>query len=138
MNTQVRLLGARRFMPLFATQTLGAFNDNLFKSAFVMLVTYGTAMRTGFDPGVLAAMAGGALIAPFFLFSATAGELADRFERSRLLQILKAAELVAVFGAAAALLIGDLALSLVLLFLLGTQAAFSSPVKYALIPQHLA
>jgi hypothetical protein len=49
MNTQVRLLGARRFVPLFATQTLGAFNDNLFKSAFVMLVTYGTVMRTGFD-----------------------------------------------------------------------------------------
>ena len=62
MNTQVRLLGARRFMPLFATQTLGAFNDNLFKSAFVMLVTYGTARRGSFDPGVLAALAGGALI----------------------------------------------------------------------------
>src|SRR5438876_697053 len=100
MNTQVRLLGARRFMPLFATQTTGAFNDNLFKSAFVMLVTYGTTMRTGYDPGVLAAMAGGALIAPYFLFSALAGELADRFERARLLQILKAAELVAVLGAA--------------------------------------
>ena len=87
---------------------------------------------------MVAAIAGGALIAPFFLFSATAGELADRFERSRLLQILKAAELVAVFGAAAALLTGNLALSLVLLFVLGTQAAFSSPVKYALLPQHLA
>src|SRR5579862_7779157 len=73
MNTQVTLLGARRFMPLFATQTLGAFNDNLFKSAFVMLVTYGTAMRGGFEPGVLAACAGGALIAPYFLFSALAG-----------------------------------------------------------------
>src|SRR6266851_5393163 len=77
MNTQVSLLGARRFMPLFATQTLGAFNDNLFKSAFVMLVTYGTAMRTDFDPGVLAAMAACALIAPYFLFSALAGELID-------------------------------------------------------------
>ena len=87
---------------------------------------------------MVAATAGGALIAPFFLFSATAGELADRFERSRLLQFLKAAQLVAVFGAAAALLTGNLALSLVLLFVLGTQAAFSSPVKYALLPQHLA
>ena len=74
---------ARRFLPLLLTQTLGAFNDNLFKSAFVMLVTYGAA--AGLDPGVVAAIAGGALIAPFFLFSATAGELADRFERSRLL-----------------------------------------------------
>jgi acyl-[acyl-carrier-protein]-phospholipid O-acyltransferase / long-chain-fatty-acid--[acyl-carrier-protein] ligase len=136
MSKQIELLRARRFLPLLLTQTLGAFNDNLFKSAFVMLITYGAA--AGPDPGVVAAIAGGALIAPFFLFSATAGELADRFERSRLLQILKGAELVAVFGAAAALLTGNLALSLVLLFLLGTQAAFSSPVKYALLPQHLA
>src|SRR5580693_361005 len=136
MSKQIELLRARRLVPLLLTQTTGAFNDNLFKSAFIMLITYGAA--AGPDPGVVAAIAGGALIAPFFLFSATAGELADRFERSRLLQILKAAELVAVFGAAAALLTGDLALSLVLLFVLGTQAAFSSPVKYALLPQHLA
>ena len=76
MNNQLTLLGARRFMPLFATQASGAFNDNLFKSAFVMLVTYGTARSASIDPGVLAALAGGALIAPFFLFSALAGELA--------------------------------------------------------------
>src|SRR6266446_1017675 len=136
MSKQIELLRARRFLPLFLTQILGALNDNLFKSAFIMLITYGTA--AALDPGMVAAIAGAALIAPFFLFSATAGELADRFERSRLLQILKAAELVAVFGAAAALLSGDLVLSLALLFLLGTQAAFSSPVKYALLPQHLA
>jgi acyl-[acyl-carrier-protein]-phospholipid O-acyltransferase / long-chain-fatty-acid--[acyl-carrier-protein] ligase len=138
MGSQFRLLGARRFLPLFATQTLGAFNDNLFKSAFVMLVTYSTAMRSSFDPAVLSAIAGGALIAPYFLFSALAGELADRFERARLLQILKAAELVAVLGAAAALFVDSLALSFFTLFMLGTQAAFSSPVRYALLPQHLA
>src|SRR3984893_13581134 len=136
MSRQIELLQARRSLPLFLTQILGAFNDNLFKSAFVMLITYGAA--AALDPGVVAAIAGAALIAPFFLFSATAGELSGRFERSRLLQILKAAELVAVFGAAAALLSGDLALSLVLLFVLGAQAAFSRPVKYALLPQHLA
>src|ERR1051325_4994706 len=104
MSTLSRLMRARRFVPLFVTQTLGAFNDNLFKSAFVMLVTYGAARGKGFDPGVIAAIAGGMLIAPFFLFSALAGELADRFERSRLLQILKAAELATVVAAAAALL----------------------------------
>ncbi|HEX3419283.1 MAG TPA: MFS transporter, partial [Stellaceae bacterium] len=136
MSKQIELLRARRFLPLLLTQTTGAFNDNLFKSAFIMLITYGAA--AGPDPGVVAAIAGGALIAPFFLFSATAGELADRFERSRLLQILKAAELVAVFGAAAALVTGNLVLSMTLLFVLGAQAAFSSPVKYALLPQHLA
>src|SRR5438105_15869843 len=138
VSRQIELLGARRFLPLFAAQTSGAFNDNLFKSAFVMLVTYGTALRTSMDAGTVAAIAGGALIAPFFLFSALAGELADRFERSRLLQILKAAELVAVLGAAAALLADRLALSFLSLFVLGAQAAFSSPVRYALLPQHLA
>src|SRR5579864_5496834 len=138
VSSQVQLLGARRFLPLFLAQTLGAFEDNLFKSAFVMLVTYGTAMRSGIEPGALAAIAGGALIAPFFLFSATAGELADRFERSRLLQILKAAELLTILAAIAALLANSLALSLVALFALGAQATFSSPVRYALLPQHLA
>lgn len=137
MSSQLRLLAARRFLPLLATQTLGAFEDNLFKSAFVMLVTYGTAMKGGFDPATVAAMAGGALIAPFFLFSALAGELADRFERSRLLQVLKAAELLTVLAAGAALLAGSLWLCFVALFALGAQATFSSPVRYALLPQHL-
>ena len=129
MSKQIELLRARRCLPLLLPQTLGAFNDNLFKSAFVMLITYGAA--AGPDPGVVAAIAGGAWIAPFFLFSATAGELADRFERSYLLRILKGAELIAVFGAAAALVTGNLALSMALLFVLGTQAAFASPVKHA-------
>jgi acyl-[acyl-carrier-protein]-phospholipid O-acyltransferase / long-chain-fatty-acid--[acyl-carrier-protein] ligase len=138
MNSQLSLLGARRFLPLFLTQILGAFEDNLFKSAFVMLVTYGTAMQSSLGPGALAAIAGGALIVPFFLFSPTAGELADRFERRRLLQVLKAAELLTVIAAIAALLAGSLVLSLVALFALGAQATFSSPVRYALLPQHLA
>ncbi|HEU0218967.1 MAG TPA: MFS transporter, partial [Stellaceae bacterium] len=138
MNKQVELLRARRFLPLFLTQISGAFNDNLFKSAFVMLVTYGAAASSGQDPGMVAAIAAAALIAPFFLFSATAGELADRYERARLLQILKAAELVAVIASVAALLTGGLALSIACLFVLGAQATFASPVKYALLPQHLA
>ncbi|MGE5270962.1 MAG: acyl-[ACP]--phospholipid O-acyltransferase [Thiohalocapsa sp.] len=138
MSTEFRMFAARRFLPLFATQTLGAFNDNLFKSAFVMLVTYGTAMSSGIGAGTTSAMAGGALIAPFFLFSATAGELADRFERARLLQILKLAELVTVLAAVMALLVHSLLLCFVALFALGAQATFSSPVRYALLPQHLA
>jgi acyl-[acyl-carrier-protein]-phospholipid O-acyltransferase / long-chain-fatty-acid--[acyl-carrier-protein] ligase len=138
MSGQPRLLVARRFLPLFLTQILGAFEDNLFKSAFVMLVTYSTAMESRLGPGAVAAVAGGALIVPFFLFSATAGELADRFERARLLQVLKAAELLTVIAAIAALLAGSLVLSLVALFALGAQATFSSPVRYALLPQHLA
>ncbi|HEV8678548.1 MAG TPA: acyl-[ACP]--phospholipid O-acyltransferase, partial [Stellaceae bacterium] len=138
MSTQFSLLGARRFLPLFAVQTLLGFEDNLFKNAFVMLVTYGTTISSALDPATVGAVAGGALIAPFFLFSALAGELADRFERARLLQILKAAELLTVFAAITALLVGSLPLCLLALFALGAQATFSSPVRYALLPQHLA
>jgi acyl-[acyl-carrier-protein]-phospholipid O-acyltransferase/long-chain-fatty-acid--[acyl-carrier-protein] ligase len=142
VSRQSDLLRARRFLPLFAAQTTGAIADNLFKSAFVMLVTFsvatgGMTMRSTLDPGALSAIAGGMLIAPFFLFSALSGELADRYERARLLQILKAAELMTVLAAVAALLAGGLMLSLVALFALGVQATFSSPVRYALLPQHL-
>ncbi len=137
MSTQTELLRARRFMPLFAVQTTSAIGDNLFKSAFVMLVTFGATMPTALDPGALSALAGGMLIAPYFLFSALAGELADRYERSRLLRILKAAELATVLVAALALLAGSLVLSFAALFALGVQVTFSSPVRYALLPQHL-
>src|SRR5260221_6483775 len=133
MSSQMQLLGARRFMPLFTAQTLGAFNDNLLKTALVMLVPLG-AMKSAVDRGALAAMAGGALMLPYFLFSATAGELADRFERARLLQVLKAAELIAVVAAVGALLTGSVSLSFLSLFVLGAQAAFSSPVRYSLMP----
>src|SRR5439155_26050262 len=125
MNTQLRLLAARRFLPLFAAQTLGAFADNLFKSAFVMLVTYGAAMQSAMGPGIVAAIAGGALIAPYFLFSAWAGEFADRFERARLLRILKAAEGLTVLAAIAALYTDSLLLCFLALFALGTQATLS-------------
>ncbi|MBV9824472.1 MAG: acyl-[ACP]--phospholipid O-acyltransferase [Alphaproteobacteria bacterium] len=138
MSNQLLLLTSRRFAPLFASQLLGAFNDNLFKSSFIMLVTYGTTLHSAYDPGVLAAIAGGALIAPYFLFSAIAGELADRFERSRLLQIFKAAELATVLLAVAALFTDSSALCFAALFALGTQVTLSSPVRYALLPQHLA
>ncbi|MGD9618007.1 MAG: acyl-[ACP]--phospholipid O-acyltransferase [Alphaproteobacteria bacterium] len=137
MSRQLELLRARRFLPLFTVQTMGAFVDNLLKSAFVMVVTFGTAIDTALDPGAVAALAGGALIAPFFLFSGFAGELADRFERARLLQILMAAGLATVLAGIAALVVGSLVLSLVALFAAGAQSAFSSPARYALLPQHL-
>src|SRR5260370_20623162 len=99
MSKQLELLRARRSLPLLLTQTTGAFNDNLFKSAFIMLITYGAA--AGPDPGVVAAVAGGALIAPFFLFSATAGGIAHPFERVRLIHVLKTREPLPRFGAPA-------------------------------------
>jgi len=137
VNSQVRLLGARRFLPLFSTQTLGAFNDNLFKSAFVMMVTFGAKMRHGHDPATLGALAGAVLIAPFFLVSAAAGELADRFDRAIFLKVLKAAGIAVVLGASTALLTQSLTMSLLTLLLLGTQASLVGPLKYALLPQYL-
>src|SRR3954447_5463449 len=137
VSSQIDLLRARRFLPLFAVQTTSAINDNLFKSAFVMLVTFSATMHTALDPGILSAIAGGLLIAPYFMFSALAGELADRYERARLLRILKGAELATVLLAAAALLIGSTALSFAVVFLLGVQVTFSSPVRYALLPQQV-
>src|SRR4051812_47606571 len=122
MTSQLELLRARRFLPLFGSQILGAFNDNLFKSAVVMMVTFG-GMGGGLDPATLSALASAALIAPFFLVSATGGELADRFDRSALLKALKIGELAIVLAASAALLSHSLILSLATLFLLGGQAA---------------
>lgn len=138
MSSQIDLLRARRFLPLFTVQTMGAFVDNLLKSAFVMVVTFGGAIDTSLDPGAVAALAGGVLIAPFFLFSGFAGELADRYERARLLQVLMLAGLVTVLAGIAALVVGSLALALVALFAAGMQSTFSSPARYALLPQHLA
>ena len=137
MSTQLELLRARRFLPLFGSQILGAFNDNLFKSALVMMVTFGTDMNRGLDPATISALAGGALIAPYFLFSATAGELADRYERSWLMKVLKAGEIAIVTAAAATLITHSLVLSMITLFLLGCQATFTGPSKYALLPQYL-
>ena len=133
------LLRTRRFAPLFLTQLLGALNDNLFKSALVVVVTLGVAGRhegLGVDALVQAATA--ALIAPFFLFSALAGELADRHDKARLIGRLKLVE-VGVMGMA---LLGFALSSLPLLFaalaLMGTQSAFFGPLKYGILPQHLA
>ena len=96
------LLKSRRFLPLFVTQFLGAMNDNLFKSALVMLVTYELADDAGIDGPLMVTAAAGVFILPFFLFSATAGQLADRFDKAQLARFVKAAEVVIMTGAAAA------------------------------------
>ena len=85
-HTQFSLLGVRRFLPLFATQALGAFNDNVFKNALVILITYSLADRVGIDGKTFITVAAGLFIAPFFLFSATAGQLADKYDKARLIR----------------------------------------------------
>jgi 1-acyl-sn-glycerol-3-phosphate acyltransferase len=136
-SNQFRLLATRRFGPLFVTQLLGAFNDNLFKNALVLLVTYQAATLAVMRPEVLVNLCGGVLILPFFLFSATAGQLADKYERSRIVRLVKLLEVGIMLLGAAGFVLHSLGLLLATLFLLGTHSTFFGPVKYALLPQHL-
>jgi len=133
----VHLLKSRRFLPLFITQFLGAMNDNLFKSALVMLVTYELADAAGVDGPLMVTAAAGVFILPFFLFSATAGQLADRFDKAQLSRFVKAAEVVIMTGAAAAFFSQNVWALMAVLFLMGAQSSLFGPVKYAILPQHL-
>jgi MFS family permease len=132
----MHLLRRRRFLPLFVTQFLGAFNDNLFKTAMVILVTY----YVYSDPtkeAVFNAISGAVFILPFFLFSALAGQLADSSDKARIIRIVKTAEIVIMIFGAAGLLIHSIPLMLLALFAMGVHSSFFGPIKYAVLPQHL-
>ena len=136
-KNQFALLGTRRFLPLMVTQFLGAFNDNVFKNALVMLITYVLAVQSGFDSRVLVVAAGGIFILPFFLFSATAGQLADKYDKAWLTRYIKVAEIVIMLGAALAFWMGSVTLLMLVLFLMGTQSTFFGPIKFGILPDHL-
>ena len=145
MNThatsQFALLRQRRFAPFFWTQFAGAANDNLFKFAFTVLVTY--QLQISWLPPALAGLVIGALfIAPFVLFSATAGQLCDRLEKTRVIRAVKNLEIAIMAVAALAFVIDapDLQAGLLLActFLMGLHSTLFGPVKYALLPQVLA
>lgn len=119
------------------TQFLGAFNDNFFKSAMVILITYRLADAAGMDARILVTIAAGVFILPFFLCSSLAGQMADKYERSALARKVKIAEIVIMAGAAAGFYIESIGLLMVVLFLMGAQSAFFSPIKYSILPQHL-
>ncbi len=136
-ENQFRLLFERRFGAFFVTQLGGAFNDNVFKNALIILVAYNAATYSALEPAVLANVAAGLFILPFLLFSASAGQIADKIEKDRLIRVIKAAEIVIMMIASAGLMLQNLPLLLAALFLLGTQSAFFGPVKYALLPQAL-
>ncbi len=133
-----QLLATRRLLPLFITQFLGALNDNVFKNALVMLITYRVAGDAGWQPQILVTLAAGLFILPFFLFSATAGRLADRMEKSLLIRRIKLAEILIMLTAAGGFFLGNVWVLLTVLFLMGSQSAFFGPVKYAILPDHLA
>jgi acyl-[acyl-carrier-protein]-phospholipid O-acyltransferase/long-chain-fatty-acid--[acyl-carrier-protein] ligase len=135
---QLSLLHVRRFLPLFLTQFLGAFNDNVFKNALVVLITYTLATSMQVNSEILVTAAAGIFILPFFLFSAVAGQLADKFEKSRLIRYIKIVEIILMLLAAVALLLHSIPMLMGVLFLIGTQATFFGPIKYSILPDHLA
>lgn len=91
---QFRLLGQRRFLPFFGAQALGAFNDNVYRNVLLILITFGGSISTSMQPEVLTNLAGGLFILPYLLFSGLAGQLADRFDKSRVVQVVKATEIL--------------------------------------------
>ncbi len=134
--SQFRLLGTRRFLPFFLTQFLGAFNDNLFRNAVVVSITFGATVA-GQSPGMLSNVAQGLFILPFFLFSALSGQLADKYEKSRLIRQTRLAEVALMCFGAVALYMGSIPTLLAIIFLLGVLATIFGPLKYSLMPQHL-
>ncbi len=137
-DNQAHLLTTKRFLPLFVTQALGALNDNLFKNALALLIIYRIADAAGMNGQILVTAAGGIFILPFFLFSAMAGQIADKFEKSRLIRTIKAAEVVIMVMAAIGFVYGNVYFLMSVLFLMGMQSSFFGPVKYSILPDHLA
>ena len=136
MHDSLHLVRTRRFLPIFVTQFLGAFNDNLFRTAMVMLVIYGI-YRDAEQEATFSAIAGGLFILPFFLLSALAGQLADANDKSKIVRIVKTAEILIMVVGAAGLLLHNIPLLLAALFAMGVHSTFFGPIKYAILPQHL-
>lgn len=136
-HSQFALLKTRRFAPFFVTQFLGAFNDNLYKNALVVLLTFHAASWTTLAPEVLTNLAAGIFIVPFFLFSATAGQLADKYDKAKLARLVKVLEMLIMGVAALGFFMHSLTVLLGALFLLGLHSTLFGPVKYAILPQHL-
>jgi hypothetical protein len=143
MINALGLLKQRRFLPLFTTQFLGAFNDNLFKTSMVLFATYAIFNDAGAEAN-FNALATGISILPFFLLSALAGQLADSHDKARIIRLVKAAEIGIMAVGSAGLVAAKmghvtigLGLMLVAVLMLGTHSTFFGPIKYAILPQHL-
>jgi 1-acyl-sn-glycerol-3-phosphate acyltransferase len=136
-DNEFTLLRERRFLPFFVTQFLGAFNDNVFKNALIILIAFQAA---GADPGrsnFLINLCAGLFVLPFFLFSATAGQLCDKYEKSRYIRWVKLLEIVIMLGAAAGFILNNVPLLVAMLFMMGFHSTLFGPAKYSIMPQHL-
>jgi len=135
--SQFDLLRQRRFAPLFWTQFLGAANDNIFKISFTGLVTYASARFDGVDPGTAAFLISAIFILPFLLFSATSGQVSDKFDKARVIRFAKSLEIVIMLIALAGFYFYSAPVLYLCTFLMGLQSTLFGPVKYAYLPQHL-
>lgn len=133
--SQTKLLVRKGFLAFFVTQLLSALNDNFLKNAVVIWISATRAHLFGLTPDVMISLCSGVFIVPFFLFSATAGQLADRHEKPQLIRLIKLAEIVIMVIAAIGLSRADLKLLMLSVFLLGTHSAFLGPLKYGILPQ---
>ena len=136
-TSQYGLLKERRFLPFFLTQFFGAANDNAFKFAFTALATYSSAQWGGLEATTAGPIIGGIFILPFLLFSATAGQLADKYDKARLIRLVKNLEIAFMCGIAAGFVLHLVWCLFVGVFLMGCHSTLFGPVKYAYLPQHL-
>lgn len=136
-QNQFQLLRKKRFGPFFLTQFFGAFNDNVFKNALFILIAFQSIYSGSADSNNIINLAAILFILPFFLFSATAGQIADRFEKSSLIRRIKLAEIGIMLLATVGFYFKNIPLLLIALFLMGSQSSLFGPIKYSIIPQHL-
>lgn len=145
MTTSTHLIRSRRFLPLFVTQLLNAFNDNLYRNAMVFFVVY-TLYNSEAAEGLFSAVASALFIAPFFLLSALAGQLADMRDKARIIRVVKASEIAIMLVGGLGLVLAwqgvvnqtfTIVLMLIAVVAMGVHSTFFGPIKYAILPQHL-
>ena len=137
MKLSFHLFNTQRFLPLFITQFFGAFNDNAFKNAFLIWFTYDVATDFGMNSAMMVSIAAGLFILPFFLFSATAGQCADKYEKAWLSQKVKQVEIILMVLCGVCFYTKSIYGLLFVLFMMGVQSTFFGPLKYSLLPEHL-
>ncbi len=136
-TSQLYLFKDRRFMPMLITQACGCFNDNLLKNALIMIITYNATLYTSYPPQLLIALANAIFILPFILFAGIAGQLADKYDKARIVQIIKAIEIGIVAVSIYGFWHNDLVTLFVAISLMGVHSTFFGPIKYSILPEHL-
>lgn len=137
MSMSLSLMTKRRFLPLFVTQFLNAFNDNFFKMAMVVLITYTILQGGEQEEAYYNAFAGAIFILPFFLLSAVSGQLADSIDKTRVIRMVKSAEIGIMLVGACGIWLHNIPLMFLALFAMGVHSTFFGPIKYGILPQHL-